>query len=217
MNRLSPLLRRLVPLLLVSLGCNGAVLDGGRGGTGNGGSTPAQWCQSWPGRSEPEWGQRQRSSASGSRPIGARAGQRVHGGRPWHPKSRLWRLTSSQFKHTVADTFGFTVPSLDSLPSESRLDGFANASDRLGLSSALFDFYGRAADDIAAEAVRKSADLLGCPVTALGHRHLPERLPEQGRPARLAASADRRRGHQADQAVHRRGRRSSGPKAGSRP
>src|SRR4051794_24677381 len=47
--------------------------------------------------------------------------------------TRVWRLTHTQFRNTVRDTFGFTVPVLETLPAESRLDGYANASERLAL------------------------------------------------------------------------------------
>jgi hypothetical protein len=81
---------------------------------------------------------------------------------------RLWRLTHAQLKNTIADTFGFTVPVLDTLPGESRLDGFANAAERLGLSSTLFQYYDQSAEDIATEVVRRSGEFLKCAPAALG-------------------------------------------------
>jgi Protein of unknown function (DUF1592)/Protein of unknown function (DUF1588)/Protein of unknown function (DUF1595)/Protein of unknown function (DUF1587)/Protein of unknown function (DUF1585) len=165
-----PVRRSLVsvaPLVLV-LGCNGAVLSGPGGGSGPAGGSS----------SEPDPTNPARPGMSGSTPSGGGSSSSP-GGSPSSngqctapavpPKTRIWRLTSSQFKHTVKETFGFVVPSIDTLPSESRLDGFANASERLVLSSALFDFYGRIADDIASEAVKNAGSLLGCPVAELGN------------------------------------------------
>ena len=158
----------MLPLALLGLACNG-VIDGHVGGpgdppaTGNGngnGTTPATGG-----------GQTSDGMAMPSKPgsLGAsNPGRTQCTTTPPVPEARLWRLTSSQFKHTIAEAFSFTVPSLDTLPSESRLDGFANSSERLGLSSSLFDYYGHAAEDVAAEALRKSTDLLHCPVAQLG-------------------------------------------------
>jgi hypothetical protein len=84
------------------------------------------------------------------------------------PAPRIWRLTHHQLENTVKDTFGFTVPALASLPQESRLDGFANASDRLAVSSVLLESYNRVAEQVAAEVLRKSSDFLPCAPAALG-------------------------------------------------
>ncbi len=81
--------------------------------------------------------------------------------------ARLWRLTHAQLKNTVSDTFGFTVPVLDTLPAESRLDGFANAAERLGLSSTLFQYYAQTAEDISSEVVKRGG-FIKCAVEALG-------------------------------------------------
>src|SRR5688572_22274426 len=66
------------------------------------------------------------------------------------PAPRVWRLTHQQFDNTLKDTFGFTVPAAATLPQESRLDGFANASERLAVSSVLLESYNRAAEQVAA-------------------------------------------------------------------
>jgi hypothetical protein len=84
------------------------------------------------------------------------------------PAPRLWRLTHRQYENTVKDTFGFTVPALATLPQESRLDGFANASDRLAVSSVLLESYNRAAEQVAAEVLRRSGEFLKCAPAALG-------------------------------------------------
>jgi hypothetical protein len=82
--------------------------------------------------------------------------------------ARIWRLTHTQLRNTIQDAFGIRVPVLDTLPAEARLDGFANASERLGLSPVLLAYYDRGADAIADEVVRRSAELVKCPVAALG-------------------------------------------------
>jgi hypothetical protein len=81
---------------------------------------------------------------------------------------RLWRLTHAQLGNTIADVFGFRVPALDTLPGESRLDGFANASDRLTLSPVLFDYYDRVAEQVGTQAVMRAGQLLRCPLAMLG-------------------------------------------------
>jgi hypothetical protein len=82
--------------------------------------------------------------------------------------TRLWRLTHVQLRNTISDAFGVRVPVLDTLPAESRLDGFANVSERLGLSSVLIAYYDRGADAVAAEVARRSGDFLKCPLAGLG-------------------------------------------------
>jgi len=82
--------------------------------------------------------------------------------------ARVWRLTHTQLRNTILDTFGFSVPVLDALPGESRLDGFANASERLSLSPVLLAYYDKGADAVGDEVVKRSADFIKCPVTALG-------------------------------------------------
>jgi hypothetical protein len=81
---------------------------------------------------------------------------------------RLWRLTHAQLGNTINDSFGFRVPAVDTLPGESRLDGFANASDRLTLSPVLFDYYDRVAEQVGTQAVMRAAQLLKCPLAMLG-------------------------------------------------
>jgi hypothetical protein len=163
------------PLAFGGIACNGAVIGtpggngsqtpaGGNGGGGTGKPDPAKPGD--PGGSDP--GNPSSSPGMGSTIGASTPGRKMCTTTPVIPEARLWRLTSSQFKNTVADAFGFTVPALDSLPSESRLDGFANASERLGISSSLFEYYGRAADDIATAAVMKASSLLKCPVASLG-------------------------------------------------
>jgi hypothetical protein len=83
--------------------------------------------------------------------------------------ARVWRLTHTQLRNTITDTFGFPPPSvLDALPGESRLEGFANASERLSLSPVLLAYYDKGADAISDEVVKRSAEFIKCPMTALG-------------------------------------------------
>jgi len=57
---------------------------------------------------------------------------------------------------------------VDSLPAESRLEGFANGSDGLGVPPLLMDKYHTVAEEIASEAVRRSGSLLPCGIGDLG-------------------------------------------------
>jgi hypothetical protein len=82
--------------------------------------------------------------------------------------TRLWRLTHTQLRNTIDETFGIRVPVLDTLPADSRLDGFANAAERLGVSSVLLAYYDQGADAVAAEVVRRSGDFIKCPLASLG-------------------------------------------------
>jgi hypothetical protein len=82
--------------------------------------------------------------------------------------TRLWRLTHTQLRNTIFETFGVRVPVLDTLPAESRLSGYANASDRLGISSVLLAYYDQGADAVADEVVKRAGEMLRCPLAALG-------------------------------------------------
>ena len=84
------------------------------------------------------------------------------------PKARLWRLTQVQLRNTLRDLFGFAGVAVDSLPAESRLEGFANGSDGLGVPPLLMDKYHTVAEEIASEAVRRSSSLLPCRLEELG-------------------------------------------------
>lgn len=84
------------------------------------------------------------------------------------PSARLWRLTHVQFRNTLADVFGFTPTAASGLPADSRLEGFANDADRLAVSSLLTEYYYKAADELAGDVIRRSADFLACPLAQLG-------------------------------------------------
>jgi hypothetical protein len=77
-------------------------------------------------------------------------------------KPRAWRLTNSQMKNTLIDAVGFAPPTLGMLPGETRLDGFANQSDRLSIASLVADYYLKASDELAAEVLRRGAELIPC-------------------------------------------------------
>jgi hypothetical protein len=83
------------------------------------------------------------------------------------PPPRVWRLTHAQLRNTLLDVFGFAGPAVDALPPDSRIDGFANGADRLGVPSLLLEYYYKAADEVSTEVVRRSGELLACPVSAL--------------------------------------------------
>jgi hypothetical protein len=143
--------------LILSVGCTGTI-DDGRG------SSPSR-----PG------------DPSGPGAPGGTPGTPVTPGAPAGPgapgvckgsgtptPARLWRLTHTQVKNTIYDTFGVRVPVLDTLPAESRLDGYANAAERLGLSSVLLAYYDRGADAVADEVVKRSMEFVKCPMSGLG-------------------------------------------------
>jgi hypothetical protein len=83
-------------------------------------------------------------------------------------KPRAWRLTNVQMKNTLKDAIGFAPPTLNMLPGETRLDGFANQSDRLAIASLVADYYLTASSELASEVVRRSAELVPCPMASLG-------------------------------------------------
>jgi hypothetical protein len=83
------------------------------------------------------------------------------------PPARLWRLTHTQWRNTLADAFGFTSQVARAFPADARLDGFANSADRLAVSSLLTDYYYRAAEELSADVLRRSGEFLGCPVAEL--------------------------------------------------
>jgi hypothetical protein len=162
----------------MSLGvaCSGSVVDGA-GGPG-GGKTPNPTDPARPGETGDGKGGDGKGNGDGTMTGGGMQtppvvtvddkGVPMCKGTPLAPSTRLWRLTHRQYKNTLVDAFGFATPTVDTLPSGSRLDGFANASDRLTLSSTLFDYYGRIAAEVADEAVKRASSLLGCPVANLG-------------------------------------------------
>jgi Protein of unknown function (DUF1592)/Protein of unknown function (DUF1588)/Protein of unknown function (DUF1595)/Protein of unknown function (DUF1587)/Protein of unknown function (DUF1585) len=84
------------------------------------------------------------------------------------PPPRVWRLTHSQLRNTLLDVFGFTGPAVDALPADSRLDGFANGADRLGVPPLLLEYYDKTADEVSTDVVRRSNEFLSCPLAALG-------------------------------------------------
>src|SRR4051812_43020850 len=55
------------------------------------------------------------------------------------PPPRVWRLTHAQLRNTLLDVFGYVGPAVDALPPDSRLDGFANGADRLGVPPLLLE------------------------------------------------------------------------------
>jgi hypothetical protein len=83
-------------------------------------------------------------------------------------KPRAWRLTKAQMINTLMDATGFAPPSLGMVPPETRLEGFANQSDRLSIASLVADYYLKASGEVAGEVVRRSSDFLKCPISGLG-------------------------------------------------
>jgi hypothetical protein len=82
-------------------------------------------------------------------------------------KPRVWRLTHTQLKNTLIDSLGFSPPTIDMFPAETRLDGFANKSSGLAVSPLLADFYLRASDELAGNVLGRMTEFLKCPMTGL--------------------------------------------------
>jgi hypothetical protein len=141
-------------LLLGAAGCTGAI----EGDLDDPGADPGPGPQD-PARPKPPGA----GGMSGTRPLPGGTCETKLATPP-----RLWRLTHQQFKNTIVDTFGFAVPVLDQFPAESRLDGYANAAERLGLSSVLFEYYSQAAQAVAAQVVSRSGEFIKCPLAELG-------------------------------------------------
>jgi hypothetical protein len=71
-------------------------------------------------------------------------------------------------RNTLEDLFGFAGTAVQTLPAESRLEGFANSSGRLGVPPLLMDRYNTISEETASEAIRRSGTLLPCPLANLG-------------------------------------------------
>jgi hypothetical protein len=84
------------------------------------------------------------------------------------PTARMWRLTQSQLRNSLQDLFGFSAVAVESLPADSRLEGFANRAEGLGVPPLLMDHYNTISEEMAAGAVRRSGQLLPCPLDRLG-------------------------------------------------
>jgi hypothetical protein len=80
---------------------------------------------------------------------------------------RTWRLTHAQIKNTLADVAGFTSATIDGFPTETRVSGYANQSDRLTVAPLLADQYLRLSSELATSVVSRAATFLKCPVASL--------------------------------------------------
>lgn len=83
-------------------------------------------------------------------------------------KPRVWRLTHAQLKNTLLDAFNFAPPTIDTLPRETRIEGFANQSAKLTVAPLLADFYLKASDELAGEILRRGTEFVTCPMASLG-------------------------------------------------
>ncbi len=83
---------------------------------------------------------------------------------------RVWRLTTTQWKNTLLDVFGFAGTSIESYPADSRADmtEFANVADTLVVGDLLTTYYNRTAEEVSANIAGRSNTVLGCAMTALG-------------------------------------------------
>lgn len=83
-------------------------------------------------------------------------------------KPRIWRLTGSQLANTLRDEFAFVPKSLNDLPSDERLDGFANQAAKLTIAPLLADAYFTIGDELGAQAVETpTAFGITCSVASL--------------------------------------------------
>src|SRR5688500_14249293 len=80
-------------------------------------------------------------------------------------KPRVWRLTHRQLRNTLVDGLQFAPPTIDTLPKETRLEGFANQSGKLTVSPLLADYYLKASDELGANIVGRSTEFIKCPMT----------------------------------------------------
>jgi Protein of unknown function (DUF1592)/Protein of unknown function (DUF1588)/Protein of unknown function (DUF1595)/Protein of unknown function (DUF1587)/Protein of unknown function (DUF1585) len=83
-------------------------------------------------------------------------------------KPRIWRLTGDQLANTLRDEFAFVPPSLNDLPIDERLDGFANQASKLTIAPLLAETYFAMGDELGAQAVATpSAFGISCSVASL--------------------------------------------------
>jgi hypothetical protein len=118
------------------------------------------------------------ADGSGKPPTG---GDRMPGDPPENPppvdvgscnsgtlsKPRVWRLTHNQLKNTLLDGVGFSPPTIDTLPNETRLEGFANQSDKLTIAPLLADYYLKASDELATNVLSRTGEFLKCQLSAV--------------------------------------------------
>jgi hypothetical protein len=121
-------------------------------------------------------------------------------------------LTHAQLRNTLLDVFGFVGPAVDALPADSRLEGFSNGSDQLGVPPLLLEYYYKVSDEVSTDVVRRSGQFLGCKLAALDQVCLRRFLDTVGmrtwrRP--LASDEMARLG-----AVYARAARAGGPEMG---
>ena len=105
-----------------------------------------------------------RSGALTAAPVAAKEAEAKACAATALPPSRVWRLTHAQLRNTLIEVFGYVGPGLDQLPADARLDGFANGAHRLGVPPLLLDYYRKVSDEISADVLRRSAEVLPCPV-----------------------------------------------------
>jgi hypothetical protein len=142
----------------LGLGCTGELV--GERGSGNSG----------PGDHEPGSSGGSRSGAHGGNGGGSVPGVETPAvcATASLAHARVWRLSHTQYRNTLADVFGYHGTATADLPADSRLDGFSTRADRLGFSPLLMEHYFRVSDDVAADVGRRSGEFLGCAVAALG-------------------------------------------------
>ncbi|WP_437949186.1 DUF1592 domain-containing protein [Sorangium sp. So ce296] len=76
------------------------------------------------------------------------------GATPALAKPRIWRLTRSQLANTLRDEFGIEPAALSNLPSEARLDGFANQASQLRIAPLLAEVYFALGEELGAHALQ---------------------------------------------------------------
>lgn len=83
-------------------------------------------------------------------------------------KPRIWRLTKAQLANTLRGAFGLEPASLANLPSEARLDGFANQASQLRIAPLLAEVYFAIGDELGSHALENPARFgITCDVASL--------------------------------------------------
>jgi hypothetical protein len=90
------------------------------------------------------------------------------GATPALAKPRIWRLTNTQLANTLRDEFDVQPAALANLPSEARLDGFANQASNLRIAPLLADVYFAVGEELGAHALQNPDKFgIACDVDSL--------------------------------------------------
>lgn len=88
---------------------------------------------------------------------------------PTLAKPRIWRMTNSQLARTLRDQFGVEPAALVNLPTDARLDGFANQASQLTIAPLLAEVYYAIGEQLGEAAVQSPGKFdIACDVASLG-------------------------------------------------